>query len=61
MGKDGADELLQLKHRGAVTIAQDKETSQVFGMPGEAVRLNAATYTLASHKIAAMLIELVMP
>lgn len=61
MGKDGASELLTLKDKGAVTIAQDRETSRVFGMPGEAVRLNAATHILPSHKIAAMLIELVMP
>ncbi len=46
MGKDGAEELLCMKNRGAVTIAQDKDSSVVYGMPGEASRLGAATYIL---------------
>ncbi len=52
MGKDGAQELKVLKNKGAITVAQDKETSVVYGMPGEAVKLNAATYVLAPKKIA---------
>ena len=36
MGRDGAKELLSLRDCGAVTIAQDEETSAVHGMPGEA-------------------------
>ena len=59
MGKDGAEELRLLKERGALTIAQDEETSVVFGMPGEAVRLNAATYVLPPEKIAGTLTRLV--
>ena len=55
MGKDGARELAMLKERGAATIAQDKATSVVHGMPGEAVRLGAAAHVLASHEIAVML------
>jgi len=46
MGNDGAYELKVLKEIGALTIAQDKESSLVFGMPGEAVKLNAANYQL---------------
>jgi two-component system chemotaxis response regulator CheB len=55
MGKDGAHELSMLKDRGAVTIAQDKATSVVHGMPGEAIRLGAAVHILASDQIAGML------
>jgi two-component system chemotaxis response regulator CheB len=61
MGKDGAEELRFMKERGAVTIAQDKETSVVHGMPGEAIRLDAATYVLPAGKIASALIGLVNP
>jgi len=59
MGRDGAKELKQMQQAGAVTIAQDKESSVVFGMPGEAVRLDAARYVLAPDAIAAMLQRLV--
>ena len=52
MGKDGAEELRQMKESGAVTIAQDEESSAVFGMPGEAVRIGAATHILPPEKIA---------
>ncbi|MFZ4397731.1 MAG: chemotaxis protein CheB, partial [Kiritimatiellia bacterium] len=59
MGRDGADELKLLKDKGAVTIAQDAETSVIHGMPGEAIRLGAALYTFPPEQIAAMLITLV--
>jgi len=55
MGTDGAAELKALHERGALTIAQDQNTSVVFGMPGEAVRLGAASYVLPPEKIAAAL------
>jgi two-component system chemotaxis response regulator CheB len=55
MGKDGVQELKLMKEKGAVTIAQDRESSVVYGMPGEAVSLNAATYVLPPAKIAAFL------
>jgi two-component system chemotaxis response regulator CheB len=51
MGKDGAWELKLMKEQGAVTIAQDRETSVVHGMPGEAIRLGGATYVLPPEKI----------
>lgn len=59
MGKDGAEELKLMKNEGAVTIAQDRESSVVYGMPGEAVRLGAATYVLSPERIAAALTSLV--
>ncbi|KPA12004.1 response regulator receiver modulated CheB methylesterase [Candidatus Magnetomorum sp. HK-1] len=51
MGKDGAEELKKMRDRNAMTIAQDKKSSTVFGMPGEAVRLDAANYVLAPDDI----------
>jgi len=51
MGKDGAWELKLMKEQGAVTIAQDRETSVVHGMPGEAIKLGGATYVLPPEKI----------
>jgi two-component system chemotaxis response regulator CheB len=42
MGKDGARELKLLKNAGAYTIAQDRESSAIYGMPGEAARIDAA-------------------
>lgn len=55
MGRDGAEELKLMCDEGAVTIAQDKESSAVWGMPGEAVKLNAAKYILNPDEIAAYL------
>ena len=38
MGNDGVDGLTVLKSSGGYVIAQDRDTSVVFGMPGEASR-----------------------
>jgi two-component system chemotaxis response regulator CheB len=46
MGKDGAVELKQLRDQGALTIVQDRASSAVYGMPGEALRLEAAMLVL---------------
>ncbi|MBL6985889.1 MAG: chemotaxis-specific protein-glutamate methyltransferase CheB [Methylobacter sp.] len=61
MGKDGGAELGLMKANGAVTFAQDKESSVVHGMPGEAIELGAASYVLPPDKIAAVLSDLVHP
>lgn len=58
MGRDGAEELRLLKEKGATTFAQDKDSSVVHGMPGEAIKLDAATFILAPDKIAAVLTDL---
>jgi two-component system chemotaxis response regulator CheB len=58
MGKDGASELKLMKEQGAVTIAQDRETSVVHGMPGEAIKLGGATYVLSPEKIPLALVNL---
>jgi two-component system chemotaxis response regulator CheB len=59
MGKDGAEELKLLKDKGAITMAQDKDSAVVHGMPGEAIKLDAATYVLPPDRMAAMLTSLV--
>ncbi|MGB4358868.1 MAG: CheB methylesterase domain-containing protein, partial [Rhodoferax sp.] len=59
MGRDGAEELRRLKEKGAVTFAQDKDSSVVHGMPGEAIKLDAVMLVLPPEKIAAVLINLV--
>jgi two-component system chemotaxis response regulator CheB len=58
MGRDGAEELKRLRELGAVTFAQDAETSIVHGMPGEAIRLGGASFVLPPEKIAAALTSL---
>ncbi|MDD4927770.1 MAG: chemotaxis-specific protein-glutamate methyltransferase CheB [Gallionella sp.] len=55
MGRDGAEELKRLRDQGAVTFAQDKESSVVHGMPGEAIKLDAATFVLTPDKISALI------
>ena len=42
MGRDGAQGLLQLKEKGAYTIAQDEKSSVIYGMPRAAKELGAA-------------------
>jgi len=59
MGKDGSAELKLMKDSGATTIAQDRESSVVHGMPGEAIELGGATHVLPADKIADILITLV--
>ena len=60
MGRDGAQELKLMRQAGAVTFAQDQESSIVFGMPGEAVKIDAATYIFPPERIAATLASLVI-
>ncbi len=51
MGRDGAEGLLRLRRSGWWTIAQDRGSSVVWGMPGEAVRRGAAIETLPIAEI----------
>ncbi|MEI6206901.1 MAG: chemotaxis-specific protein-glutamate methyltransferase CheB [Desulfuromonadales bacterium] len=55
MGVDGAVELKHLRELGAITIVQDKESSVVHGMPGEAIRLDGGLHILPSCDIAPMI------
>ncbi|HZS44595.1 MAG TPA: chemotaxis response regulator protein-glutamate methylesterase [Blastocatellia bacterium] len=52
MGADGSKGLLEMRNAGAYTIAQDEQSSVVFGMPKEAIKLGGATEVLPLGKIA---------
>jgi two-component system chemotaxis response regulator CheB len=52
MGKDGAKGMLELRNLGVRTIAQDEETSVVFGMPKEAINIGGAEFVEALGNIA---------
>lgn len=52
MGADGAAGLLALRRKGWHTIAQDRETSVIYGMPKAAVDLQAAVQVLPIDDIA---------
>ncbi len=52
MGRDGGEGLLALRHCGWRTLAQDKATSVVYGMPRAAAELDAADKILPLHGIA---------
>ncbi len=51
MGRDGADGLLEMRQNGAKTIAQDKASCVVFGMPGEAVLNGGAEFQMNIKEI----------
>jgi two-component system chemotaxis response regulator CheB len=59
MGQDGAAELKLMRDKGAITIAQDRQSSVVHGMPGAAIALGGATHVVPADKIAEALIALV--
>lgn len=52
MGEDGAAGLLEMRHSGAATIAQNEATSVVFGMPKEAIARGGVEHVLPLHEIA---------
>jgi two-component system, chemotaxis family, response regulator WspF len=58
MGRDGARGLKILRDAGYHTIAQDKNSSAVYGMPKAAATLNAASEILPLQKIGPRLREL---
>ncbi|MDZ7870634.1 MAG: chemotaxis response regulator protein-glutamate methylesterase [Rheinheimera sp.] len=52
MGDDGARGLLEMRENGAVTYAQDEESSVVFGMPKEAIKRGGAVHIVALAQVA---------
>lgn len=52
MGADGAKGLLSLHQKNVFTLAQNEETCVVFGMPKQAIKLNAAQKIVGLHEMA---------
>jgi two-component system chemotaxis response regulator CheB len=59
MGRDGAHGLKEMRWGGAYTIAQDEQTSLIFGMPRAAITLGVVDEVLALDAIAPRLADLV--
>jgi two-component system chemotaxis response regulator CheB len=55
MGNDGAEGLLKIREAGGETIAQSEESCVVFGMPKQAIYLNAAAHVMDLADIASFL------
>jgi len=58
MGKDGAAGLLAVRKNGGQTIAQDEASSTVFGMPREAIALDAAQVVAPLAEVAGTLCQM---
>ena len=57
MGDDGATAMARLRAEGGHTIAQDEDTSVVWGMPGELVRRGGADITAPLADIARCIVQ----
>lgn len=57
MGADGAKGLLSMKTKGAFTIGQDQQSSVVYGMPMEAMKLGAVLRQASLEMIPGVLLE----
>jgi two-component system chemotaxis response regulator CheB len=61
MGADGVDGLGDIRRSGGLTIAQNEESSVVFGMPGEAIRRGAAELVMTPEGMADFLLSIAEP
>ncbi len=59
MGADGVSGLRRVEGKGGYVIAQDRESSLIYGMPGEAVAAGVVDVSLPLKSIAGYLLELV--
>jgi len=57
MGADGAKGMLEMKQASSFNIAQDESTCVVFGMPHEAILLNAVDQVLPLGQIGTALLQ----
>jgi chemotaxis response regulator CheB len=58
LGRDGAAGLKHLRQRGGFAIAQDEESSAVYGMPAAAVALDAVDLQLPLADVGPALLRL---
>jgi two-component system chemotaxis response regulator CheB len=58
MGNDGAEGLWEMKQAGAATIAQDRASCVVFGMPQEAIARGAVDFVLPLEQMARGVLEM---
>jgi len=58
MGRDGAEGMRAIKRRNGKTIAQDKATSLIFGMPREVIERGDADYVFPVFEISQGIIQL---
>jgi len=58
MGADGAREMKKLKDMGIKTIAQDKDSCVVFGMPQAAIQQGGVDHVLPLDQIGSKIVEL---
>jgi len=59
MGKDGVEGMTQIKETGGYTIAQDKDSSVVFGMPARAIEAGAIDVVASLEEIPQMINQMV--
>lgn len=57
MGKDGANGMEEIKKQGGYTIAQDKETSAVYGMPKEVADRNCVNSVVSIYEMGGFIVS----
>jgi two-component system chemotaxis response regulator CheB len=55
MGKDGSEGMSTIKINGGYNIAQDEESSVIYGMPGNAVQRGVVDSILSLEEISKVL------
>jgi two-component system chemotaxis response regulator CheB len=58
MGDDGANAMVNIRHAGGQTIAEDESTCIVFGMPAQAIERGGADFVLPCQEIAEKIVSL---
>ncbi len=59
MGADGAQGLKAIRDAGGATIAQDQESSLIWGMPGAAVKIDAAEFIVPLSEISQKILQII--
>lgn len=59
IGRDGARGISHIKRMGGITIAQDEETSAIYGMPQAAFATGDVDFVMTPEAISSKLVEIV--